>query len=502
MLGYWRPHSVFVWDTINRLHDLAALFPDALFEYQSQISKVLILNLDPLLDVIADLYSPIGRPAINQAEIFRSFILMQSLHLSIDAWVSKLAHNPVLRAAVGFSDDSFPDVGSYYDFISRIYKVDDSPIIRKPYAKPLIQLKKGEKLPPKKTNAVSIIVESIIGINKEQSFNRRMTRRQERHLQEIFARVAVDSSLKMGLLPSSLNISGDGTCIATGASNHGKNVCGCRDKGVYHCDCPRSFSDRHANWGRDSHNEKFYYGYTGYFLSTYNPALKIDLPLHIKLVQANRHDSHSAVFSLAEFRSLHPNLHIDAFISDSASDNYATFELLNYWRINAVIALNGTNKGNVKYTDNITVNDKGVPICSGGYAMIFNGFCKDRCRLKWRCPRVCGKAAPCEACENCSPSPYGRVKYTKPDWDLRLFTKIPRGSEHWKTIMKQRTAAERVNDRIMQDYGMEYTKLRGKKRIAFFSTIAAFNIHLDAQLKHLTAQGEFDFSKKLGLKAS
>jgi len=115
------------------------------------------------------------------------------------------------------------------------------------------------------------------------------------------------------------------------------------------------------------------------------------------------HDSISAVVALAEFRDLYQDLTIDTFISDSASDNYPTYELLNACNINAVIALNTKNKGKLKYPPHLGINENGVPVCPGGYKMVAYGFCgKDRCRLKWRCPCVLGKAEPCEACDNCS----------------------------------------------------------------------------------------------------
>ena len=100
---------------------------------------------------------------------------------------------------------------------------------------------------------------------------------------------------------------------------------------------------------------------------------------------------------------------------------------------------------------------------------------------------------------SCSPSSYGRTTYTKPDWDVRLFTTIPRGTDKWKSLMKERTAAERVNNRILNDYGIGITKQRGKKRIFFMTTIAAMNVHLDAQLAKLTADGLFDFQGTFGL---
>jgi len=235
-------------------------------------------------------------------------------------------------------------------------------------------------------------------------------------------------------------------------------------------------------------------------MSAYNRAEKLDLPLYLRLVDAQRHDSISAVVALAEFRDLYPNLTIDTFISDSASDNYATYKLLYAWDINAVIALNPKNVGTRPSPLPIKVNDNGVPICPAGHNMVKWGVnSNDNYRTKWRCPRVCGKVKPCDVCAGCSPSPYGRVTYTRPDWDLRLFTRITRGSVQFKSKMKERTAAERVNNRILNHYGVEQSKMRGKKRISFLVTVAACNIHLDAQLAKMKALGHFDFARIFGL---
>jgi len=73
----------------------------------------------------------------------------------------------------------------------------------------------------------------------------------------------------MGLIPQTVDISGDGTCIETGASHYGKKVCDCMKNRIFKCDCPRKFSDPNATWGWDSHNEHYFYGYTGYFICTY-----------------------------------------------------------------------------------------------------------------------------------------------------------------------------------------------------------------------------------------
>jgi hypothetical protein len=487
MLGFWRSHADYQKFVAHELSIVAHINPGALFEYESGISKLYILNLDKLKSIIAPLYSTTGRPSNSQPEIFRSLVLMNHLGIPLDKWTAKLENNFVLRTIVGFTSDNIPKVASYYDFINRIIKLDERPNLKKKKRKPSKKIGKGKKLPPKHPNIVARLVHKILA-------GRRFNNRPELILQKIFAQVCVKQSIALGLIDQTVSISGDGTCIKTGASPFGSKTCKCSESGNYHCDCPRKFSDPNATWGWDSHKEQWFYGYTGYFISTYNKVLKLDLPLYLRLVDAKRHDSVSAVVALAEFRDLHPNLIIDTFISDSASDNYPTYELSDYWNINAVIALNSKNKGNLKYPPHIRVDENGVPVCAGGHKMIAWGYCgKDRCRLKWRCPFVLGKVDECSTREICSKSAYGRVVYTKPSWDLRLFTKIPRGSEGWKLKMNERTAAERVNNRILNHYGIENSKTRGKKRISFFTTIAAFNIHLDAQLAILKSDKSFEF---------
>jgi hypothetical protein len=487
LLGYWQSHADYQQQAANKLSAIARLNPYEVLEHEDIIAKLYILNLDPLKPIIAPLYSSTGRPAQNQPEIFRSFIIMNHLGYTLDEWVDKLPKSRVLQIACGFTG-KLPGIASYYDFIKRIVKLDEKPRLKPKKRKPSKKYGK-KKMPHKREGVVQKLVNRILK-------GRRFNLRPERVLQEIFAKVCVQPSIDMGLVQNTLNISGDGTCIETGAAIYGRRICKCDD---FFCDCPRRFSDPNATWGWDSHRERYFYGYTGYFISTYNRTEKLDLPLYLRLVDAKRHDSISAVIALAEFRDLYPNLTVETFISDSASDNYATYQLLHEWNINAVIALNKTNKGNRKFPECL-VNANGVPICPAGHDMVKNGFCgNDRCRIKWRCPRVLGKCETSEACAQCSDSAYGRVVYTKPDWDLRLFTRIPRGSLQFKAIMKERTAAERVNNRILNHYGLQFAKTRGKKRISFFATVAAFNVHLDAQLAKLKTADSFDFNAIFGL---
>ena len=478
-------HNEYQAYVVRELSLIAETNPELLLEYADTISKAYILDLDNLVSVIKPLYSETGRPSTNQLEIFRAFVVMTDLHLSIDEWIDKVKYNRVLQIICGFRD-TLPGVASYYDFIDRIMPLDERPEFKAKKRKPTKKYKKGEKMPPKHPNITARLVEQALK-------GRRFDNRPEKVLQEIFAKVSVEQSVKLGLIDTNVSVSGDGTCVNTGASHFGVKKCECVKQGNYNCDCPRKFSDPNATWGWDSHNQCYFYGYTGYFISTHNKSLHIDLPLYLRFVQANRHDSVSAIVAIAELLDLYPDFTINTFISDSASDNAATYELLYKWNINSVIAL--SERGNFKYPPYLNLDENGIPICMGGNKMVYWGFCPDRERLKFRCPLVLGKISECNCTDSCSPSPYGRTVYTYPKWDFRLFTTIPRGSDEWKLKMNSRTASERINNRILNDYGLNQRKSRGKKRISFFATVAAVNIHLDAQLQVLSSDNRFDFSR-------
>ena len=141
-----------------------------------------------------------------------------------------------------------------------------------------------------------------------------------------------------------VTLSGDGTCVHTHASPYGHKVCGCPDHGQNRCGCPRHYSNPDAHWGWDSDLGTFYFGYTLYMLSYHDSQLGIDLPLHIRFLDAGRHDSVSGIVTLKEFRDLNPAIPIQNLCFDSANDNYPTYHLCKTWDIRPFIDLNA-NRG-------------------------------------------------------------------------------------------------------------------------------------------------------------
>jgi hypothetical protein len=404
---------------------------------------------------------------------------------SITQWVAELRSNELLATCIGCSKDKTPSIGAHYDFISRLWLSDlssDRVKLKKTYSYKKKPSKtkspgKNKKLPNKKTGIVKKISDFF-------GDGRSFSGRAEKLLQKIFSLVAVEPSFNLNLIKNyNLTLAGDGTCIHCKSSYYGSKICDCRQNGIYDCKCPRKLSDPDATWGWDSHENCWFYGYTLYALSSYNEKYKIDLPVYLRFVEARRHDSITGIVALAEFRELLPQFPISNYVLDSANDNYPTYELCSKWNINPFIDLNSKNKGNSKYPTALEINDKGIPICIGNHKMVYNGFEKSRSRIKWRCPLVLKKVDHCSCTDQCSPSPYGRVIYTKPSWDMRLFTPVPRGSKKWKAIYKTRTCSERINNRILNDYKIHALRVRSKKRYAFMTMIASINIHLDARIK-------------------
>lgn len=476
MLGYWRSHDEFqVW-LKSKLISFMSNHEHQIRLYSSAIDKVYILSFDPLKDIIAPLYSSQGRPAFYQPELLRALVVMSHLRVhSITSFVKLLKTSPVLAAICGF-ENNIPGTGTFYDFMARLWLAfAPQKAIRFPKFKDRKRPKSGAKLAPKHPGIVKkLVVNALKG-------RLLLKKRPELILQRILKECAVIPSSKLGLLGDldNLAVAGDGAPLLTGASPYGKKLCDCHSKGIYRCKCKRSFTDPDANWGWDSYHEQWFYGHTLYSITSANSPN--DLPLFLRFVQGSRHDSVSFVFSWVELLTLYPEFKFSKALLDSAHDVYDIYRLLHSNDTEPFIDLNERNKGNLTFSGPISVNENGVPVCPAGLPMLNWGFDRNRCRIKWRCPCYKDKGK-CPKQHECSPSKYGRVVYTKPEWDLRLFTPTPRGSDAWKETYARRTTVERTFKRILVDYKIEDAKCRSKKCWFWRATLAAINQHLDAQV--------------------
>jgi len=178
-----------------------------------------------------------------------------------------------------------------------------------------------------------------------------------------------------------------------------------------------------------------------------------------------------------------PDLKITNLCLDSAHDNYPTYELCREWDIIPFIDLNSNRGRPESIPKHVTVDTDGTPLCKAGFRMTYWGYSPSRHDMKWRCPAATGKEEKCTCKVPCSSSPYGRCLYTKPDWDIRLYPPVARGTDEYEKTYNNRTGSERINDRILNNYHLHDMKIHGRKRYSFFAMIAGINIHLDAWLK-------------------
>jgi hypothetical protein len=456
---------------------------NAVILHHRELASLWITDLSKVANILGDRYSHgRGAPARNPVDLFRSLLLMELVHeRSIDAWVKKMNSFPLWAVLSGFLPDNVPGVGTFYDFLKRLWAASSAHLsskVRKPRRKPKKGKKKGDKSPLRKPGVVKRLVDRFL--KHPPNFNSRP----HDLLQQIFKECFVVPSAKIGLLGNvqALSIAGDGTSVRTGASRYGKSMCDCRKTGVFNCSCPRKFSDPDASWGWDSYREEYYYGRGLYaFTAADSP---YDLPVYLNLHKARYHDSVAFVYSFLDVLQLYPEFSFRECLLDSAHDAYAIYELINHFGLGAVIDLNSRNTGNLSCNGEFSFNDHGIPVCKAGHIMAYHGYCKDRQRHKWRCPLSRKKWK--VSCDTpCSDSSYGRVVYTQESDNLRFFTRIPRGSVLWRARYKRRTAAERFNKRLKEDYLLEKRgKIRSSRAWSFRVFADAMCLHIDAMLKH------------------
>lgn len=86
MLKHWQTHAEYqllLSDDVSLLNESQR---KKLNSYSDSIAKLTALDLDPVRDFVLPFYSHSSRPALNQPQIFRSFVLLMDLHcLSVDS---------------------------------------------------------------------------------------------------------------------------------------------------------------------------------------------------------------------------------------------------------------------------------------------------------------------------------------------------------------------------------------------------------------------------------
>jgi hypothetical protein len=478
-LLFVRDHLKAAYRTPEELQLLQQFFSELIF-------WVGALDLSKTTSMMSSSYSSKtkGRKPRDPADMLRSHLLMTKLGMGVDNWVRSLRTIPIYAILSGFSPSDVPGVGTFYDFMRRLWSASSphkTGRIKRRLRKPIKKGKKNEKQQPKNPMITENLVKRVL-----RSSTIHYSAKPHDTLQLLFKTLFVLPSAERGLLgdTSSFRVIGDGTPVETGARSFGKFLCDCRKSGNWKCTCKRQFSDPDATWGWDSYREKYYFGRTLYMFTAADSPY--DLPVYPRLFKASQHDAVSWICGYQEFRYWYPQWKLGEAILDSAHDALPIYTMLEHDDVSAIIDLNNRRSGKLVYND-MEINSDGVPVCPIGREMICWGKCPGRQRVKWRCPAKVGKWS----CPHpCSPSDYGRTFYTSTADNPRLFPRIRRDSKDWSKRYALRTGGERCIKRQKIDYDLEASRGRSSRHWSIRVYLIAMCQHADAWLKEAQKHGQ------------
>ena len=418
------------------------------------------LDLSYTDELLRSKYSVFGPKPRTPSCMQRSYLLSIDFKVhSLTDWAARLKINPLYAILSGFEFGDTPGVGTFYDFLSRLWDSEDSnlsshlrPAKEKRIKKPA---HKGTKAEPVEKVSVDQLLEQLETTSfvlDDQPYS---------SLFKIYHREFLSQSIAKGLIdPSNLSLAGDGTPVVTSARERKHSVCDCSEKGITDCSCDRFFSQPDCDIGWDSSRECFYFGYDLYMLVAANS--ESDLPVFPLLNPASKHDSLGFLETWFRMKAFLPDLHVSKWLLDSAHDAMPYYIYCRKNHIQPFIDLNVKRGIKVKYKNDFTIGEDGVPVCKAGRKMRHDGSEPSKKRLKFRCPLASRKYG-CSCTQPCSDSKYGRTVHLAMKDNPRLINFPPRDTKEWKKEFNARTSAERSNKREKIDFQLESGRHRSTK---------------------------------------
>ena len=437
---YPNPDSIAraTWDIIDRFWNLDLSYTDTQMRHK---------------------YSVFGPKPRTPSCMQRSYLLSLDFKVtSLTDWSAQLKINPLFAILSGFEFGDTPGVGTFYDFLSRLWDSDDdqcSSHLHPTKAKVKKPSKDGAKAKP----ITKISVDDLLKELEDSCFD--LSQQPYGSLFDLYQKEFLQQSVDKGLImPEQLSLAGDGTPVVTSARERKHRVCDCRSKGINDCDCDRYFSQPDCDVGWDSSRKCFYSGYDLYMLTASDS--ESDLPVFPFLSPASTHDSHGFLHTFFRMRAFLPDFHVDKLLLDSAHDAMPYYIYCKKNGITPFIDLNEKRGIKAKYKDDFTIGKDGIPICKAGRKMNHDGIEIRKNRIKYRCPLASRKYG-CSCKTPCSDSKYGRTVHLAMKDNPRLINIPPRDSEKWKLEYNARTSAERSNKREKLDFLLESGRHRSTK---------------------------------------
>lgn len=454
--------------------------------HQQVPEKLALLDLTPMRLLMLDLYSThAGRPACAPEDMVRTFVAMVFCGItSPTVWVEDYLQDGSGFYAVisGVVPEDVPSVGALYPFSDRLMKLPTyckaNPIRFK--RKRLSQTQKQplkddkQKVSKRHVGSVAKLAKRLARIQTDAQDT--FVPDDEAIANALLECCCLSESQRRGLLDTAHRfVACESTQLPVHGNPYGKRVCACSDN---HCDCKRYYNAPDASIAPDAHHDAFVYSHRLYQLTRCSMNHPSELPAYLLMTTGARHDSVTATFAMHRCTQ---RFGVDYAVFDAAHDATAFSQMAHQlWQTQVFIPLNPTNEGNYSQIPMATITPQGIPICPEGHEMYGAGYCSDRDRVKWRCPIKATQAGNSLGSEClCSSSDDGRVVYTHPQDNLRLYPKIPRHRRTWKQFYDHRTAAERVFKRQKLDFKRTGFKTRSKSRQLFYALLTALAIHVE-----------------------
>ena len=438
---YPNPDSISrsTWDIIDRFWNLDLSYTDELMRSR---------------------YSVFGPKPRTPSCMQRSYLLSIDFKVtSLTDWAAQLKINPLYAILSGFEVGDTPGVGTFYDFLNRLWDSDSDNL--NPHVLP-VKSKRVKNPKQKGAKAESVektTVEQLLKTLEQKSFS--IDEQPYGSLFRLYQKEFLEQSVKRELItPESLAVAGDGTPVMTSHRERRKRICDCAEKGITDCKCDRYFSQPDCNIGWDSSRDCFYHGYDLYMIVASDS--DSDLPVFPLLNPASKHDSHGFLETYFRMKSFLPDFHVNKWLLDSAHDAMPYYLYCRKNGISPFIDLNEKRGIKVKYKDDFTIGKDGVPVCLAGLKMNHDGTEPSKARIKYRCPLASRKNG-CSCEHPCSDSKYGRTVHLAMKDNPRLINFPPRDSEAWKKEYDARTSAERSNKREKIDFKLEDGRHRSTK---------------------------------------
>ena len=384
------------------------------------------LDLSYTDELMRSRYSVFGPRPRTPSCMQRSYLLSIDFKVTLlTDWAAQLKINPLYAILSGFEVGDTPGVGTFYDFLNRLWDSDSDNL--NPHVRPVKskEVKKPKQKGAKAESVEKTTVEQLFKTLEQKSFS--IDEHPYGSLFRLYQKEFLEQSVKRELItPESLAVAGDGTPVMTSHRERRKRICDCAEKGITDCKCDRYFSQPDCDIGWDSSRDCFYHGYDLYMIVASDS--DSDLPIFPLLNPASKHDSHGFLETYFRMKSFLPDFHVNKWLLDSAHDAMPYYLYCRKNGISPFIDLNEKRGIKVKYKDDFTIGKDGVLVCLAGLKMNHDGTEPSKARIKYRCPLASRKNG-CSCAHPCSDSKYGRTVHLAMKDNPRLINFPPRDSE-------------------------------------------------------------------------